>query len=307
MGEVTKIAWTDHTFNSWEGCARVSPGCEHCYAEARNAHWHPRLKGVPGSGAENWGVHAPRLARSEKAWGEPIKWNVAAAKDGVKRRVFCASLADVFEELPEMHPQRIWLQEQRNRLWKLIDATPNLIWLLLTKRPENVTTMVPSTWLTVCCEPVCHHINNPDCGRTWPSNVWIGTTVEDQKRADERLSILASIPAPVRFVSMEPQLEWVSLGQWLPKLQWVIQGGESDQFGRRSHARPFDMAWADSLHAQCERYGVPYFFKQAGHNPYDSREASDDEPFVSVMFTGKGDDPSEWAPHLRAQEVPVVP
>jgi protein gp37 len=205
-----------------------------------------------------------------------------------------------------VHPQREWMYGQRHRLWTLIGATQNLTWLLLTKRPQNVMGMVPPEWIW-----------GPASGNQWPRNVWIGTTVEDQKRADERLAILASIPAPVRFVSMEPQLEWVSLGPWLPKLQWVIQGGESDPFGRRSHARPFDMAWADTLHAQCKDTGVPYFFKQAGHNPYDSREPDSDDGFVAedpstdpacwVELTGKGDDPSEWPPHLRAQEVPVTP
>jgi hypothetical protein len=113
-------------------------------------------------------------------------------------------------------------------------------------------------------------------------------------------------------------LEWVDIKHWLPKLQWVIQGGESDQFGRRHHVRPFDMAWADTLHADCKDAGVPYFFKQAGHNPYDSRESDrqTDEPHPDgpaadpscwVELTGKGDDPSEWAEHLRAQEVPVTP
>jgi protein gp37 len=227
MGVSTAIAWTDHTFNPWWGCANVSPGCDHCYAEA----FAKRV------GQDVWGNAAPHRFFGDKHWAEPLKW---------EGRVFCASMADVFQLSPD-------LQNERIRLWELIDATPQLTWQLLTKRPENVARMVPWHWL--------------DGG--WPRNVWLGTTVEDQTRANLRIPRLLSVEGvAVRFLSCEPLLGEVSLIETLCKLPaplhsrdlgWVIVGGESGP----GH-RPMDLSHARFLRHECETLDIPFFFKQVG-------------------------------------------
>ena len=176
MGANTKIQWTDYTFNPWWGCTRVSPGCEHCYAEA-----FAKRCGV------QWGVKAERRFFGDKHWAEPLKWNAAAAKLGERRRVFCASMADVFEDRDD-------LRAERAKLFSLIHTTPHLDWLLLSKRPENMERLADARWI-----------------HGWPSNVWAGCTVEDQRRADERIPHLLRVPAAVRFLSCEPLLERVDL------------------------------------------------------------------------------------------------
>jgi len=189
---------------------------------------------------ELWGPKAPRRFFSDAHWREPTKWEREAAAAKQRRRVFCASMADVFE-------CRRDLDAPRSRLWPLIEATPHLDWLLLTKRPENIEGMVP--WDAV-----------------WPRNVWIGTTAENQRWADKRVAILARIPAAVRFISAEPLLGYLNLTQWLaPRdsslgVNWVIAGGESG-----SNARPMNPQWAESLRDQCINAGTAFHFKQWGH------------------------------------------
>jgi protein gp37 len=180
MGESTAISWTDHTFNPWWGCTRVSPGCQHCYAEAF----------AKRTGNDVWGT-SPRRFFGDKHWAEPLKWDRQAEADGRPHLVFCASMADVFEDRSE-------LVEHRARLWDLIDRTPYLIWQLLTKRPENVLKLTPEGWHGA------GFADRPE--RLWPPNVWIGTTVEDQQRADDRIPELLKVPAAVRFLSCEPLL-----------------------------------------------------------------------------------------------------
>lgn len=237
MGQNSTIEWTDHTFNPWEGCQIVSPGCAHCYAAARDRRLH---------GGAHWKHGGPRLFHSDAYWREPLKWDRAAAVEGVRRRVFCASLADVFED-------RADLVAPRARLFALIRETPHIDWLLLTKRPENAARLWGEAHRA---DPVCHGIGIP-----WPHNVWLGTTVEDQQRADERIPHLLAVPAVVRFLSCEPLLGPVDLDRWIgPQLlHWVIAGGES---GRG--ARPMHPAWARSLRDQCTAAGVAFFFKQWG-------------------------------------------
>jgi protein gp37 len=224
MAKNSKIEWTNHTFNPWWGCVKVSPACKHCYAEA----WSKRV------GQNVWGPKSDRRFFGDKHWSEPLKWNVEAAIGGERRRVFCASMADIFED-------RAGLDEWRVRLWGLIEATPNLDWLLLTKRPERIAEAVP--WAT-----------------EWPSNVWIGTTVEDQEWAEERLHYLASLPAAVRFISAEPPLGPLDLRPWLGStLDWVIAGGESGP-----KARPSSPAWFRDVMNQCMEADVAFHFKQWG-------------------------------------------
>lgn len=254
MAENTKIEWTDHTFNPWEGCQKVGPGCDHCYAETRNARF-------AGGTAINWGPGAPRRRTSASNWELPKRWNAQSdtfmAQHGRRQRVFCASLADVFDNAVD--PQ--W----RADLFALIAATPNLDWLLLTKRIGNVGNMLPVPF---------------DFDRHYP-NVWIGATVVNQAEADRDIPKLLDVPVRVRFLSMEPLLDGVSIKPWLqPKffhggralngramvqshpserLDWVIVGGESGP-----GARPMHPDWARSLRDQCAAAGVPFLFKQWG-------------------------------------------
>ncbi len=273
MGEHSEISWTHATFNPWWGCTRVSPGCENCYAEVLAT---VRRK-LPV-----WGVDAERKPMSEAYWRQPIIWNRKAAEAGERRRVFCASMADVFETPPERNVQA-WrvLNEARARLWPLIESTPWLDWLLLTKRPQNVRVLAP--WRALKAEGVY------DGRPAWPANVWLGTTAEDQTRADERIPWLIEIPARVRFVSVEPQLGPVDLENVHPyflkrdphphdpiirldalrghmkgpddmlahKIDWVIVGAESGH-GRRA----FEIDWLATIVARCKAANVPVFAKQ---------------------------------------------
>lgn len=243
MGADSKIEWTDHTFNPWVGCSKVSPGCNNCYAEELMDHRYHKAE---------WGPQGTRTVTSASNWRLPIKWNKQAEKEGVRRRVFCASLADVFEDRPE-------LEAPRQRLFDLIQKTPYLDWLLLTKRPQNIRMQVL------------------DIGTF--ENVWLGVSVEDQKRADERIPLLLKVPAKVRFLSCEPLLGPVNLRPWLQthddrcdparvcsgcnesrgELHWVIVGGESG-----ANARPMRADWARSLRDQCRGERVSFFFKQWG-------------------------------------------
>lgn len=231
MGKDSRIEWTHHTFNPWWGCVKVSAACDHCYAET----WAKRL----GEGL--WGPHTPRRFFSDAHWKEPLKWDKDAVSDKVRRRVFCASMADVFENRPD-------LIEERLRLLDLIAQTPNLDWLLLTKRIHLVRKQLPK-------------------GYEFPKNVWLGTTVEDQATAHKRIKHLLEFSSPsVRFLSCEPLLSAVDLSQYLirnekgNRVDWVIAGGESGP-----HARPMDPAWPAALQRQCARAKVPFHFKQWGH------------------------------------------
>jgi protein gp37 len=240
------------------------------------------------------------LERSAKNWNEPLKWEADAAKDGKRHLVFCASLADVFEQLPPGHPQLRWMDEQRERLWALVDRTPHLTWLLLTKRPYNVLGMVPDTWLTVCADHDCEHVSNPDCGRTWPRNVWVGTTVEDQRRLDERIHHLAAIPARVRFLSMEPLLEAISFrpkaenpidmtrlmdsGEasrpaLLDGIHWVIVGGESGP-----GCRLMEREWVRGIFTQARQHHSPpaLFYKQEGGHPDKRHDIAQFPPDLQI-------------------------
>jgi protein gp37 len=267
MGQNSKIEWTHHTFNPWRGCTKVSEGCQHCYAETMSGR-NPGTLGV-------WGPKGTRVVAAENYWRQPAKWNAEAKAAGERRRVFCASLADVFEGEESMPGASVdAVEEARARLWEVIEATPWLDWLLLTKRPRNVVHFTPYT------------------PGAWPYNVWIGTSVENQAAADERVPHLLQVPARVRFLSCEPLLGPVDLGKWItpggepldwvpdgdappgdynPVLQqwetrpndgglhWVIVGGESG-----GHARPMHPQWARSLQQQCRDAGVPFLFKQWG-------------------------------------------
>lgn len=271
----SKIEWTTHTFNPWKGCTKISAGCANCYAE-RQSHRNPAVLG-------NWGKGAPRVPASEAKWNEVLQWHRKAEKawkswdyerrvcdaNGIehtqpepeRERVFCASMADWLDEEVPIE----WLA----RLLDLINTTPFLDWLLLTKRPQNFFPRVSEAtgWGT----------DNIVC----PPNVWVGTSVENQEAADARIPQLLKIPARVRFLSCEPLLDRVSIvcvqheGRALyplPQIHWVIAGGESGP-----KARPMHSDWSRSLREQCRLAKVPFLFKQWGEwMPQEHADASPD-------------------------------
>lgn len=245
MGENSGVSWCDHTFNAWWGCVKISEGCVRCYANTLSTRY----------GHDVWGADAPRRFLSESYWRQPLKWNrEALPKLGRPALVFCSSMADVFEDRRDLDP---W----RERLAGVIDATPNLRWLLLTKRPEHVSRLAP--W-----------------GNAWPANAALGVTTENQRRADERIPIALEVPAPMHFISAEPLVGRVTLGRWAasvparlrvgaggwepeydptPRIDWVITGGESG-----AGHRPLDLDHARLLRSNCAVFGIPFFFKQVG-------------------------------------------
>lgn len=237
MAENSGISWTDHTFNPWMGCTKVSPACDHCYAE-READLR--------YGKVTWGPKGTRLVTSKAYWNGPSKWDSEAKAKGSRALVFCASWADVFENWkgPLQQPKEPHagesLDEVRAKLFALIEATPNLLWLLLTKRPENVLKMAPEAWKSA-----------------FPENVMIGTTVEEQKYADIRLRAMCRIPAR-RFVSYEPATGPVDFSGW-EFLSWLIAGGESG-----SEARTADAIWFRNARDWAEANDVLFHFKQWG-------------------------------------------
>lgn len=281
MGKATLINWCHHTWNLIWGCTKVagSPACAFCYAEA----FSRRL------GLDLWGKDKPRRTFGEKYWAEPLKWDRAAAEAGERRRVFCSSMGDVFEDHPTV-------DAEREKLWPLIGKTPHLDWLLLTKRPKRIAESLPDDWV-----------------RGY-SNVWLGTTVEDQRHADERIPALTAVPAAVRFLSVEPLLGPVTVfgdpnrdeggpgleavgysyptdygtgtewdADYSPAIDWVIVGGESGP-----KARPMDLAWARAVVDDCVAWQVPVWVKQLG-GARDKRELVEGFP-----------------PELRIRELPAV-
>lgn len=270
--KASKIEWTRSTFNPWWGCERVSPGCAHCYAEAF----------AKRTGHDIWGGSADRRFFGDKHWNEPLRWNAEAAKTGEPWRVFCASMADVFEDRPD-------LSAPRARVFDLIAKTPALTWLLLTKRPENMTRLAPAAWAT-----------------GWPSNVWAGTTVEDKARLS-RIDHLRRVPAVVRWLSLEPLIEDLGTVDFAG-IAWAIIGGESG-----GGSRPFNAAWARSLLAQMRGQGVAPHVKQLGAKPFDGEltrawnDWNTDPNWLKLKDYAKGADVSEWPEDLRIRAYPSAP
>ena len=296
MGESTNISWADSTHNEWIGCSHVSPGCERCYAEQLMA---VRWKRV------GWGPGNERALTSEENRAKPHAWNRAAAKARERRRVFSASLSDWLDY--EVPPG--WLAG----LLGTVATTPHLDWLLLTKRPERWGERLYAALQALeRRESTCANAERAAAAdgliSAWlrgapPANVWAGTTVEDQRRAEERVPRLLGIPARVRFLSCEPLLEAVDLtriGSWngvplsaleeqvgrveRPRVDQIIIGGES-----QPGARPMDLAWARALRDQARAAGVAVWVKQLGGHP-DARHRLEDFP-----------------PDMRLRELPNVP
>ncbi|MBX3490844.1 DUF5131 family protein [Parvibaculum sp.] len=223
MAENSKIEWTDHTFNPWLGCTKVSPGCDGCYAEAMMDHRYGRVK---------WGAGQPRVRTSVANWRKPLAWNKAAASGGKPVYVFCASLSDVFDN--EVDPQ--W----RTDLMELIEATPNLTWLLLTKRIGNVLKMIDRL----------------------PANAAIGATMVDQAEYDRDSGKLQEVSERLgpafTFGSFEPLLGPITMHGDVP--DWIIVGGETDQ--GKHKARIAETDWFRSMRDQSAMLEVAFFMKQ---------------------------------------------
>ncbi|HRJ52269.1 MAG TPA: phage Gp37/Gp68 family protein [Candidatus Thiothrix moscowensis] len=221
MADTTNISWTDSTHNLWWGCTKVGQGCDNCYAAALD-----RRTGGNHFDAE------PYKRLSDHYWRQPPKWNHKAEQVGKRHRVFCGSMCDWADKQG--------YDDQRDRLWNLVRATPHLDWQLLTKRASNIRKYLPADW---------------GCGY---ANVWLGVTVENRRQGLRRLAILRDVPALVRFLSVEPLLE--DLGSLdLSGIHWVIVGGESGV-----KARQMEPAWVDNIFHQCQEQSVPFFFKQWG-------------------------------------------
>lgn len=296
--ENSKIEWCDHTFNPWEGCAKVSPGCKNCYADSQHQLHHSSLKAQQGT---CWGVNAPRLGKSADNWKKPLKWNREAQAAGIRARVFCASMADVFEG--QSAASRLFIGQtaqvpcgngktrtvtfidmavERLRLLRLIYDTPHLDWLLLTKRPENI---VPALCAAVDLVESQEDENSMSPFLLWltgwavfdkaPANVWLGTSVENQEQADIRVPQLLAAPAALRFLSCEPLLGPVNLNvdlRWALGINWVIVGGESGPRARAMHP-----VWARNIQMWCQAAGVPFLFKQWGeYKPFSPVETKPD-------------------------------
>lgn len=339
MAQESGIAWTRSTFNPWIGCTKVSPGCDHCYAEVSRPSMAFGIK---------WGAGQPRHRTGRANWDKPLNWNRLAAMERETGRVsaqsvgwtkpgfwpvFCASLADVFDnEVPD---------EWRLDLWNLIYETPYLSWLLVTKRIGNVSSMVPASWMP---------------GK-FPPNLRLMITVVNQEEADRDIPKLLALPCK-NGISYEPALGPVDWSRWLvkqcdagsvpgphgiggvmcprchgsrisgdgcPGLQWIIVGGESSQPGHP--ARPFNIEWARSTVRQCKATGTACFVKQLGSSvlvrndsmeewpdedafsdaiPDDYRPAYQGEGVCIRLQDRAGADPAEWPADLQIREFPTT-
>lgn len=303
MGENSAIEWTTHTLNMWIGCVKVSPGCDHCYAEAYDARFRH---------GESWGADGKR--NPTKTWRKPIAWNLEAAAAGRRDRVFCSSLADVFED-----NARRPLDAYRAEMFRLIARTPSLDWLLLTKRPGNIMRHVKKAYELLCVREdksrgeFAVTVQACDMLRAWmegkpPANVWVGCTVEDQKHAALRIPQLLKVPARIRFLSCEPLLERVDLTKWLApeslgrsNIDWLIIGGESTQ--PKHPARPFFLEWARSLIAQARGVGCAPFVKQLGSLAMEEFAPRCDR--VVSLKDRAGGNWGEWPTDLRVREFPT--
>ena len=251
----SKIEWTDHTFNPWIGCQHISPGCDHCYAEAMMDTRYGKVE---------WGPHGVRKRTSEANWRQPIKWNAGARafkkKHSRRPRVFCASLADVFDNRVPL----TW----RGDLFELIRKCRRLDWLLLTKRPPNIEKMLPKDW-----------------GDGY-KNVWLGVTAENQFYFDQRWPIIEAIPAALKFISYEPALGPLQLPKKGTLPDWIISGGESG-----ADARALKPRWIRNIIKDCQDRDVAIFHKQWGtyqNNPLVAEQGLTPSEAKAIDDFGKG-------------------
>lgn len=270
----TKIEWCDYTFNPWRGCTKVSAGCKNCYAETRSKI-NPRVLGV-------WGDSGTRAMAAESYWNSPIKWNNSASPTD-RKKVFCASLGDVFEDRND-------LIDSRKRLFETIKCTPNLDWLLLTKRPENILKLWPIAEKSL-------------------DNIWLGTSVEDQENAELRIPLLSKCPAKIRFLSVEPLIGPIDFSRIsCTDIDWIIIGGESGH-----HARVCNVTWIRNIVSYCLKQKISVFVKQLGLSPIDNIddwpkntqfETNNYERYI-LLNDKKGGDINEWPKKLKIRQFPM--
>jgi protein gp37 len=221
----TKVEYVHDSFSPWHGCSRKSAGCRFCFAADLERRW---------GNDDLWRRHGPRRIVAEQQWRDVRKWNEEARREGLRRRVLNGTMCDVFEDHPAV-------AGARGRLFRLIEDTPWLLWFPFTKRPENVPGMVP--W-----------------GDSWPENVGLTISVENQQAADERIPLLLATRARLLCLSVEPLIGGVDFSRFdLTRIGWAVIGGESG-----AHARPMHPQWARDAITQFAEAGVPVWFKQHG-------------------------------------------
>jgi protein gp37 len=270
------IEWTDYTFNPWIGCTKVSPGCANCYAEHSTPVRTMKIE---------WGKGNPRHRTSESSWNKIRSLNRKSEKAGIRTKVFCASLADWLD--PEVPSS--WLCD----LLELIRETPNLDWQLVTKRPE----LFHDRMAAVIREWESSH--GASIARNWrhlsipPSNVWFGITTENQKTFDDRTRELSFISANLKFLSVEPLLEPITL-KVRDQIDWIIVGGESGK-----NARSTDLAWIESIANQSTELKIPLFVKQLGSRIFHHE-------LQMQTRHPKGGNIDEFPTHLQRREFPSI-
>lgn len=345
MAENSKIQWTDHTFNPWRGCAKVAEGCRNCYADALSKR-NPATLG-------KWGANGTRVVLAESGWRDPQKWNAKAQAKGERQRVFCASLADIFEPwkgpMSNSQGQQIGIEESgedwgmmlpggsfmkgavqsvtrpatmddfREEVFNLVDHTPNLDWLLVTKRPENIRKMWSKRFTCEDCgssqgshgtgEQCGFHCD--DCGSLTSTmrrnNAWLLTSIACQADIKNNLPHLVRCRdlVPVLGLSIEPLIGPVEIGGYLQQIDWVIVGGESGP-----NARPCRIEWIRAIVGQCKAAGVPCFVKQLGANATEKVSGMPSpvspDSWLGRVSDAKGGDPEEWPEDLRVRQFPDV-
>jgi protein gp37 len=284
MATNSKISWTKHTGNLWWGCVEVHAGCDHCYARA----WDKR------HGGDHWGAPAVTSRRPIKSvWTDLSKWQKSAEIGQRRDAVFVGSMMDIFErpvgldDLPDGYGFGPFQEEDDDLadvvstgslrkifMERVVPTCPNLFFLLLTKRPQNILRMIPPVWAS----------------KAWPANVMVGCSPVTQETVDRDVAALVEVPGQ-RFLSVEPLLEAVNLRRFLDRIDWVIVGGESG-YG----ARPLETAWVLDIVDQCKTAGVPVFVKQMGSVWAKANRSAD----------SKGGDMAGWPEPLRVQELPVA-
>ena len=321
MSKNTKIEWATHSWSPWRGCTKVSPGCAHCYAEGLSKRF--------GESWGGWGKGAPRVV--SKSWGDPMRWNHEAGiptATNWNQRDDLGEPARAYGPRPRVFPSLCdWLDEEVSpsllaEFLAIINLTPNIDWLLLTKRPENWRRLIDAAALA--STPFHQRWIVEWLRGSPPPNVWFGVSVEDQQRTEERIPLLLAIPARLRWLSVEPLLGPIDLrphafsgfvhstncenehcalaggpedcaGQAIPGVDWVVVGGESGP-----QSRPCDLGWVRDIVGQCKGAGVPVFVKQLGSNA--SCECGE---LDGLNWHTKGGDPSQWPEDLRVREFPV--
>jgi protein gp37 len=329
MGKVTGISWCHHTFNLSWGCVKISPGCKFCYAETLSNRF----------GDDVWGVNKHRKTFGDKHWNEPVKWNEAATKSGIRARTFCGSMCDVFENHEDVNRERI-------KLWKLIKNTPMLDWQLLTKRPENI---IPHIEDAISVFKEDFFINGEKSSNElslwledWlkgnpPDNVWLGTSAENQEYLETRVPELKKVPAKVRFISGEPLIGALDFSKVVKSGHKYIDKGRKMECAYGCGCGMSDyQAWGPEgvdPYEYCPNAPKPFHWVIFGGESHKSSDVArpmelewvrdgvkqcreyNIAPFVKQMGShlakrlklnhSKGEDPTEWDVDLQVQEFPV--